>query len=72
MQRNRGFRRIAAEHELAIRATRISEEEVLNKTDDYDTDLQLDDHDEVDVWAGEGEVAAAGMPEELWCDADAK
>jgi hypothetical protein len=40
--------------------------------DDYETDLQLDDHNEVDVWAGEDEVSAAGMPEALWCDAGVK
>jgi hypothetical protein len=36
--------------------------------DDYETDLQIDDHNEVDVWAGEDEVATTGMPEALWCD----
>ena len=40
--------------------------------DDYDTDLQLDDQDETDVWAGEDQVSANGMLEELWSDNDSK
>ena len=40
--------------------------------DDYETDLQMDDHNEIDVCAGEDEVATTGMPEALWCDADVK
>ena len=32
----------------------------------------MDDHNEIDVWAGEDEVATTGMPEALWCDADVK
>ena len=58
--------RIAAEHEMAIRAVKISENEVVHTMDEYEADLQLDDHEEIDVWAGEDEVQATGMPEELW------
>lgn len=32
----------------------------------------MDDHNEIDVWAGEDEVATTGTPEALWCDADVK
>ena len=60
--------RIAAEHELAIRAVKISDDEVFHTMDEYETDLQLDDHEEIDIWAGEDEVPATGMPEELWSD----
>ena len=59
---------IAAEHELEIRAVKISDDEVVHTMDEYETDLPLDDHEEIDVWAGEDEVPAAGMPEEVWSD----
>ena len=36
--------RIAAEHELAIRTVKISEDEVVRTMDEYETDLQLDGH----------------------------
>ena len=62
--------RIVAEHQKAIRAVKVSEDEVFHTMDDYETDLQLDDHNEVDVWTGEDDVSPTGMPEVLWCDAD--
>jgi hypothetical protein len=64
--------RIVAEHQKAIRAVKVSEDEVFHTMDDYETDLQLDDHNEVDVWTGEDDVSPTGMPEVLWCDADIK
>jgi hypothetical protein len=64
--------RIVAEHEKAIRAVKVSEDEVFHTMDDYETDLQMDDHNEIDVWAGEDEIATTGMPEAPWCDGDIK
>ena len=64
--------RIVAEHEKAIRAVKVSEDEIFHTMDDYETDLQMDDHNEIDLWAGEDEVATTGMPEALWCDAEVK
>ena len=39
--------RIAAEHEMAIRAVKISDDEVVHTMDEYEADLQLDDHEEI-------------------------
>ena len=64
--------RIVAEHEKAIRAVKVSEEKIFHTLDDYETDLQMDDHNEIDLWAGDDEVATTGMPEAPWCDADVK
>lgn len=43
--------RIVAENEMAIRirAVKISDPEVFHSMDDYETDLQLDDHNQIDV-----------------------
>ena len=57
--------RIVAENETAFRAVKISDAEVFHSIDDYETDLQLDHHNQTDVWAGEDEVATTGMPEAL-------
>ena len=64
--------RIVAEHKAAVRAVKVSENEVFHTMDDYETDLQMDDHNEIDVWAGEDEVVTTGMPEALWYDGDIK
>ena len=64
--------RVVAEHEKAIRAVKVSEDEVFHTMDDYETGLQMDDHNEIDVWAGEDEIATTAMPEALWCDGDIK
>ena len=71
-EKRQRIERIVAEHEKAIRAVKVSEDEIFHTMDDYETDLQMDDHNEIDVWAGEDEVATTGMPEALWCDADVK
>lgn len=39
---------------------KVSEDEVFHTMDDYETDLQLDDHNEVDVWTGEDDVSPTG------------
>lgn len=43
--------RIVAENEMAIRirAVKISDAEVFHSMDDYETDLPLDDHNQIDV-----------------------
>ena len=38
--------------------------------DDYNTHLQLDDQDEVDIWAGEENVSTSHMPAKLWPNHD--
>ena len=36
--------------------------------DDYTTDLDLEEEDNEDVWAGEDDVKLQGIPMELWSD----
>ena len=64
--------RIMAEHELSVRAVRISDGEVVHTMDSYEHDLQLSDQDELNVWEGESMVTTADMPEELCADGDPK
>ena len=42
--------RIAAEHELSVRAVKISENEVVHTMDDYEHDLQRSAQDELDLF----------------------
>ena len=64
--------RIVAEHELSVRAVKISENEVVHTMDDYEHDLQMSDQDELDVWEDESMVVTTNMPEQLWTDGDPK
>ena len=61
-----------AEHELSVRAVKISDGEVVHTMDSYEHDLQWSDQDELDVWEGESMVTTAGMPEQVWADGDSK
>ena len=49
--------RVAEQDEMAIRVVKVSSEEELHTMDDYASDLQMDDQDEIDVWEGEDKVS---------------
>ena len=57
--------RLSAEYASMIRAVKISTE-TFHTMDEYEQDLQLDDHLEQDVWEGEGEVTGDDVPSDLW------
>jgi hypothetical protein len=63
--------RLSAEYASMIRAVKISTE-TFHTMDEYEPDLQLDDHLEQDVWEGEDEVTGDDVPSDLWssCDPD--
>jgi hypothetical protein len=54
-----------------ITAVKISTE-TFHTMDEYEQDVQLDDHLEQDVWEGEDEVTGDDVPSDLWssCDPD--
>ena len=58
--------RLSAEYASMIRAVKISTE-TFHTMDEYEQDLQLDDHLEQDVWEGEDEVTGDDIPSDfLW------
>lgn len=62
--------RVAEQYEAAIRMVKVSAQEEFHTMDDYNTHLQLDDQDEVDIWAGEENVSTSHMPAKLWSNHD--
>jgi hypothetical protein len=61
--------RISAEYSSQVRQVKFGQE-AYHTTDEYEHDLQLGDHDNVDMWMEEekDDLAANGMPAELWSD----
>ena len=61
--------RISAEYQAMVRTVKFGDE-TLHTMDEYQHDLQLDDHNNVDMWMEEekDDLAANGMPAELWSD----
>ena len=57
--------RLSAEYASMIRAVKVSTE-TFHTMDEYEQDLQLDDHLEQDVWEGEDEVTGDDIPSDLW------
>lgn len=62
--------RVAEQYEAAIRMVKVSAQEEFHTMDDYNTHLQLDDQDEVDIWAGEENVSTSHMTAKLWSNHD--
>ena len=59
---------IKEEYASMVRSVRLSDYEVCHTMDDYDQDLQMDTHDDSDLWEGEDMVVIDGVPDELWSD----
>ena len=59
---------IKEEYASMVRSVRLSDHEVYHTMDDYDQDLQMDTHDDSDLWEGEDMVVIDGVPDELWSD----
>ena len=61
--------RISAEYTSMTRTVKIGEE-TFHTMDEYDNDLQLDDHDNVDAWMEDEkeDCTTTDIPPELWSD----
>ena len=61
--------RISAEHQAMVRTVKFGDE-TLHTMDEYDHDLHMDDHDNVEAWIEEEKdnLPVGEMPPELWSD----
>ena len=62
--------RISAEYSSMVRAVQFADE-TFHTMDEYEHDLQMDDHDNVEAWIEEEKdfISLDGIPDELWSDA---
>jgi len=68
-QHEQRLERISAEYKSMIRTGKFGEE-TFHTMDEYDKDLQLDDHDKVDAWMEDEkeDCVTTDIPPELWSD----
>ena len=59
--------RLKVEYEKRLSEVKLAYKEYFT-VDDYTTDLDLEEEDNEDVWAGEDDVKLQGIPMELWSD----
>eukprot|EP00435_Cladocopium_sp_Y103_P071291 s334_g37.t1 len=61
--------RISAEYAAQVRVVKFAEE-IYHTMDEYDHDLKLDDHDNLDAWLEEekDDAQVDGMPDDLWAN----